>query len=331
MLKLSFFLFLISIFIFSCTGEKTKANSGIPAPNKPDIGSLLWVNEFHSDSAVKEAVKHTLDNSMFIVAQLSWSPFDTSFFDNARWYHQLASEHNKNFMINLDWQNFSRSGVNGSWSFDEDTIQELFKADAMQLAKTYNPDVFLLGVEVNYYALTDSSGYKGFINSYNSVKTLLNKEYPAMDIGLSFQLELLYGIHTAWESKKTLDPLDAVVKNLDFIGVSTYPDQHHSSLQNVNASICYLDSLKSRYEVPLAISETGISRIKFDQGQRKKYITSIFDKADQIGAQFLIWGSMIDHPLLESWQNQIGLLEGNGFPKKEFGVWVKSANALKAN
>lgn len=331
MCKLSFSVLFISAFIFSCGGEIKEADSEVSKPNKTDIGSLMWVNETHSDSAVKEMVKHTLDNSTFIVAQVSWSPFDSSFFDNARWYYDLAVEHNKKFMLNLDWQNFNRNGANGDWSFDEDAIQEIFKADVTELANTYKPDVFILGVEVNYYALLDSSGYKGFISTYSSVKTLLDKEYPEMDIGLSFQLELLYGIHSKWGSNKTLETLDAVVRNMDFIGLSTYPDQHDSSLQNVCGSLCYLDSLKSLYEVPLAITETGISLTNFDQVQHEEYTTCVFKKVEQIAAQFFIWGSMIDDPLIETWQHQIGLLEGDGCPKKEFDIWVDLGNTIKVN
>ena len=42
-----------------------------------------------------------------------------------------------------------------------------------------------------------------------------------MEVGLSFQLELLYGIHKNWEPNNTLGALEAVVQNLDFIGVSS--------------------------------------------------------------------------------------------------------------
>ena len=68
-----------------------------------EVGTLLWVNEAMSDSLVKLAVKETLENSSLIIGQISWSPSDISFTKNAEWYHSLAMESGKSFMLNIDW------------------------------------------------------------------------------------------------------------------------------------------------------------------------------------------------------------------------------------
>ena len=256
--------------------------------------------------------------------------FDSSFFDDIKWYHKLAIDHNKKFMLNLDWQNLNRNGTNGNWSFDIEEVQIKFKEDVLELANTYEPDVFVLGVEVNYYALIDSSGFKGFINAYNSVKSILDKEFPNIEIGLSYQLELLYGVHKDWGSNKVLESLNAVVQNMDFIGVSTYPIQHDFSVQDITGSLPYLDSLKEFYEVPLKITETAVSSEEFDQNQRNAYTKEIFEKVNSLGVEFLSWGSMIDHPYLESWHHQIGLLKANGSPKNEFSIWVEESRKIRS-
>ena len=61
-------------------------------------GSLLWINGQHEDMAIKNAVQHTLENSSIIIAQVNWSPHDSSFFDNVAWYFSLAKDHGKSFM-----------------------------------------------------------------------------------------------------------------------------------------------------------------------------------------------------------------------------------------
>ena len=105
-----------------------------------ESGSLLWVNGSHSDEAVKKAVHYNLTNSSVIVAQIPWSPNDTSYFENARWYFSLAQEHGKAFMINIDWQKSDRSGVNGEWNFKNENIANRFESNMIDLVKTYSPD-----------------------------------------------------------------------------------------------------------------------------------------------------------------------------------------------
>ena len=296
---------------------------------KTEIGSLLWVNEFHSDSAVKEAVKQMLDNSSIVIAQVSWSPGDSSFFENVLWYYNLAKDHHKKFMLSIDWQNFERTGTQGNWSFANDTVQARFRSDMIKLVDEYSPDYFQPGVEINYYGLTNSEGYKGFIKVFNELKTELNFNYQSTKIGLSFQLELLFGVHKDWDKNRTLATLDAVAPNLDFIGVSTYPDEFEHYKENVTGSLKYLDSLNSNYENSMIISETAVSSFNFNPQVRIKYQNTLFDKARKLKFKALIWGSIIDHKMLTSWQYKIGLLNSNGAPKADFENWKKRSQELK--
>ena len=218
------------LLVGSCRSSLENDNSDdVEIPIGTEIGSLLWVNEFHTDWAIKEAVRHTLDNSSIIIGQISWSPHDSSFFKNASWYHGLAKNHNKKFMLSIDWQNFLRTGTLGDWSFEDDSAQDKYKKDMLNLIQVYSPDYIQLGVEINYYSLIHPEGYRGFIKTYNELKEEINAEYESLEVGLSFQLELLFGVHQHWDKNRTLETLDIVSKNLDFIGVSTYPDEYYEN------------------------------------------------------------------------------------------------------
>ena len=135
-LKMYLIFIIICVIYHSCDTENSQDVNDENTSSTIDIGSLLWVTSDHSDLAVKQAVGYTLDNSNIIIAQVIWSPFDSSFFDDIKWYHKLAIDHNKKFMLNLDWQNLNRNGTNGNWSFDIEEVQIKFKEDVLELANT---------------------------------------------------------------------------------------------------------------------------------------------------------------------------------------------------
>jgi hypothetical protein len=287
-------------------------------------GALLWINGQHEDAAIKNAVQHTLENSSIIIAQIHWSPNDTSFFYNAAWYFTLAKDHGKSFMIAIDWQKIDRSGTNGGWSFKDEVTVNLFKKDMIRLLNAYNPDYFNLGVEVNYYALTSSEGFNAFASVFRELKNELKKNKPELKVGLSYQLELLYGHHTGWNETNSLATLDNLLGDIDYLGISTYPNMVSDQKQSdVLFSTIYLDSISMKYSLPIGISETAVSSKLYNEEQRKSYIKTIFQKASDLNLKFVIWGSMIDGNGDKVWSDKIGLMSNDGKPKNEFNLWKK--------
>jgi hypothetical protein len=317
-------LFCCSITMISCKG---KSDDWL----FKEVGSMLWVNATMPDTIVKLGVKETLENSSIIIAQVSWSPMDRSFITNVKWYHSLAIESGKSFMLNIDWLKDNRSGTNGNWGFENEKVRILFIKDINRLVELYHPNYLTLGVEVNYYALNSPAGYKEFIKTFNELKTKLKDNNPNIKIGLSFQLELLYGIHTGWEQTKTLEPLDVVVENLDYIGVSTYPDVLIPIVNKRFYSIDYLDSLSITYKRPIGISETGISSIRYKNIDRVKYIQRIYKKAEDLNLRFIVWGSIIDGPVQGDWKSRLGLIDSKGIYKPEFDIWKRENNKIIKN
>tara|TARA_R110000823_G_scaffold315691_1_gene450153 strand:- start:143830 stop:144807 length:978 start_codon:yes stop_codon:yes gene_type:complete len=309
-------LFLLSSIIFSCSvSDNWYSKEG---------GTLLWVDNKHEDSAIKSSIYNTMEHSSIIVAQIPWSPDDKSFFKNTAWYFSLAKDHGKNFMIAIDWQQTDRSGTKGDWSFTDSETARLFKRDVLSLVETYNPDYINLGVEVNYYALTSTEGFRAFTSMFRELKQEIKQLKPELKVGLSYQLELLYGHHDGWNESQTLTTLDNILGDIDFLGVSTYPNMVTKKNQsNLLFSTEYLDSITRAYSIPIGISETGVSSKLYDKNHRETYVRSIFQKANDLDLKFVIWGSIIDSTQDNAWSDKIGLLDKTGQPKKEFDIWKK--------
>lgn len=310
-LRVIIVLFILNL--FSCSDKDTwYFNEG---------GTLIWVDERHPDQAIKTAIHQTLEHSSIIVAQISWNPNDDRFFNNTAWYHSLAKNHGKSFMINIDWQKLNRSGTSNGWSFADPKVSIDFKQDVKKLIKTYQPNYINLGVEVNYYALTSSEGFRAFVEVFRELKSELKKSNPNLKVGLSYQLELLFGHHKGWNQERTLETLDAVIGELDFLGISTYPDMISEKHPDLTYSLNYLDSLTNKYSTYIGISETGVSSSNYDDEKRQKYLRALFDKTNNLDLKFVIWGSIIDAAQDLDWSDRIGLLDVNGNTKKEFSIW----------
>lgn len=288
--------------------------------------TLLWVNQTHDDNAIKKAVKYTLENNSLVIAQISWSPTDSTFFKNIAWYKSLAKDHHKKLMIAVDWQTPQRTATIGNKGFDNLQYKNQFIFDMEKISAEYEPDYFNLGVEVNYYALYSNKGFKSFASCFRELKNRLTKKKPNIKIGLSYQLELLFGNQREWGNEKTIEPLENLAGDLDFIGISTYPNLINELSQNRFSNLKYLDTLKSYYTIPMGISETSISSKIFNSKERELYVKAVFKKLDDLNLRFLIWGSMIDNVNKRYWFDYSGLLEEDGTEKSEFKYWKYQIN-----
>jgi hypothetical protein len=232
-------------------------------------------------------------------------------------------------MINIDWMTNDRSQTKGGWSFEDELVSNKFKSNVIKLVHSYSPDRITLGTEINYYALNYSGGYRAFVNCFNDLKEKIYEVNPTIKVGLSFQLELLYGNHLEWEKNKTLETLDAVVPNLDYLALSTYPEQYEATTVDTNG-LKYIDSICNRYKLPIGISETGISNL-IPQSDRADYIKSIFKKVRSNQLEYIIWGAMIDHSGEDMWHHQLGLLNVDGSMKPDFNIWKNESETIKKN
>ncbi len=322
------FLFIIS-FVIALSGSLTSCVEQLRSKwYFKEAGTLLWLDESYSDETIKAAIGEVLDHSSMIVAQASWSPSEASLDNTIQWYAQLAKDHGKSLMVNVDWLDNDRFETRGGdWSFADEEVRQQFQDELKAVVTKYSPDYLTVGVEVNYYGLTDSEGYSEFIKVYNALKPELKKLHPKIKIGMSFQLELLVGQHTNWQQDSTFEGLNAVVENLDYIGISTYPDVYIPRGEELDA-LNHLDNICATYDLPVGITETGISTLHFSDEQRISYVQNIFSKMEKLDMKFLVWGAILDdtkeYEEESEWKKSIGLIKASGERKPELEDWETS-------
>lgn len=282
-------------------------------------GCLLWVDGYMEDSVVKKAVHETIVNSTVIVAQIPWEVNSRKHLENISWYASLANEHHKPLMINIDWQLNDRTGVRGNWKFSDSEVASQFRDDMLTIIQKYKPKYLTLGVEVNYYALINPNDYRVFVNEFNLLKDQIKQINSFTAVGLSFQLDLLYGNHKSWQQNKSIQTLEAIVENLDFIGLSLYPKYKVIKEGESFSGISYVDSIGKTFDVPYGILETGVAFE--DSIKRIRFFNELKEISENNDLQFLIYGSMIDNSKDSSWENNIGLLSSNGEPKVGYDIW----------
>jgi hypothetical protein len=301
---------LLSCIVLSCNDNHK--------PDQPLVGSLVWLDESYSDSVIKNTLTEFLNHSNLITAQISWSPYDSKWHTDLEWYSKLAEQHNRVLMINIDWMDNNRTQTRGGWSFNNDTVKAKFIKDVIELNDVCKPSILNLAVEANYYALHDSNGYKEFINIYNFLKPQLKENNPQVSIGLTFQVELLLGTHKNWGQIACLEPLDAVIKNIDCIGLSTYPDISTSQMSD------YFDELSgfvATLDTRVAIAETGIKNSSHKKEERLQFIKDIYELSTKNDFKYINWVSLIDKQDTVDWSYDVGLIDHQGIVKPDFELW----------
>lgn len=275
----------------------------------PQYSSLFWGDCNHSSQFYNNLMDDLLEISDMITAQIPVYQIDSA---SIFWYGKLAYDHNKLLALNIDFQNENRTR-SITKQFQDTTFTKELKHKILQSCKIYNPSYLNLGVESNYYAIYSAEDYPYFIQFYNDTYSLLRKNGFKGHIGLSFQVDLLFGNHKGFNNDSIIAPLDAVAENLDFIGLSYY--SHFSKLPIPISE--YIEYLGQHYDNKfLGISEIGIEETSPIYDTNIHYLTHY-----NHNLKFITWGRFVDCPDDSRWYSQLGLLDKTGKEKYECTIY----------
>lgn len=287
------------------------------------MGAIYWTSQKSPDSVVKQGVKYTLDNSDILTAQIPWTPTDTNFLKRVKWIADLAHDHERSLIVNLDWLADNRKGIRGTgWRFAQPATQQKFIETALSICEQYHPEYLNLGVETNFYALTDSADFKAFLRTYHTTKQLVNKRFPATKVSVSLQLELLMGNHTSWSKKATMEVFNAFNNDFDIVALSTYPHSNTRAFDNFKS----LTKLLQQTKKPFGIFETSVPTSLYSEQKQDAYLTELLDYLQQSRqCNLLVWTSIADTQPLSTklpWIHYLGLYQSTFMPKKAASEWA---------
>lgn len=292
-----------------------------PSVKQLNMGMIYWPYENCNDQCIKEGVKLTIENSNILTAQIPWELNRKSFVDDVKWISHIARETQRQLIINVDWLNDTRSGLRGSeWSFLNINVREKFIENILTVVRKHKPAYINLAVEVNYFALIDSSEFKAFVEIYNELVPKIKDCSKNTKIGVTFQLQLLVGSHTKWHSDNTLGIINVFGDNLDYIGISSYP--HLSS--NSKDFITELQKVELQTSKNISIFETSFPKLKKDsKSNQSSYLANLLDYlSSNERYDLLIWTSTADICYeSDNWKYKLGLYNCDLTPRKATFIW----------
>lgn len=272
-------------------------------------------------SAAADRLAPITENSDIVQVILRWCPGWTP---GTRQRLEAIPEETQRLGLAIDWLADDRGGVrcgrDEPWSFSDTAATRDFVALAADLVRRYRPEYMVLGVEVDYYAVTALPDFPFFVSAYIQARDTIKDISPGTLIGLSFQYT--HSRLVSDSSSTLLGTMAEIFGNVsDFIGVSVYPFQR--GVDPAEFSADYFGPLRE-LNVPVAIIETGWPG---SSGAQERYTAQLLRASDEVGIKLVVWTSATDIPArflgagTPSWAAEIGLWNLGQVPKPSLSVW----------
>jgi hypothetical protein len=221
---------------------------------------------------------------------------------------------------------------------DPETIRA-YTRFCRRMIKTFHPDYFAYGVEVNMLADANPRRFKQFQVMAKQVYETLKVENPNLPIFLTFQIDV-YHKHRA----KQRPIIRELLPYTDFVAVSSYPYMEGYSPQTLPkdwfADVATIDPRK-----PYAIAETGYIAeesyrplltgkvVEGSEAAQAAYVRLLLQSANRQQAQFVVW--FFPQDVDKFWEQQTnpvakwfvkiwrdsGLVDGSGRQREGLMEW----------
>jgi hypothetical protein len=226
---------------------------------------------------------------------------------------------------------------------DDPHVEKAYLNYARRAVRQFKPDILNLGIEAGGILMRDTERWRQFERLYDHVRLALKRQYPNLQIGISFSLGHLRVNANANIAK-------SLIAKSDYLGLSFYPS---ASAFDEKFGLPPLDSGKDAWRKPLAwvraytdkpiaLCETGYTtqdtnipqfdlHMKGDEQLQAEYVRDLFEIARRDRYVFVIWFLAIDYDklyarmppgseVMQLWRN-IGLLDGQLRPKPAWPIW----------
>jgi hypothetical protein len=211
---------------------------------------------------------------------------------------------------------------------DEATKQD-YKERAVSFAERYQPEYFVLGIEVNSIYGESPEDFQEFVALYNEIYFELKEVSPETKVFTVFQLEKMKGL-ALW-SVDSHDPsneqwwmIDEF--NSDIVGFTTYPCLVHKDPSDIPGD--YYTEIREHTSKPIAFTEMGWHSIASPQGwesseaEQAEFIRRFFTLTEDLDPEIVVWSFMYDPDIIEPF-NSMGLRRSDGTARLSWNAWLE--------
>lgn len=233
---------------------------------------------------------------------------------------------------------------------DDQNVKRAYLNYARRAVRQFHPHFLNLGIEAGQLLSRDFDRWPQFERLYGFVHDALKREFPNVQIGISFGLGDLRAEREARAAR-------ALIAHSDYLGLSFYP--YASAFDEKFGAPPYRGSrpwraplawVRAYTDKPIALCETGYTTqdisipqygltMKGSTDAQADYVRELFATARRDHYAFVVWFLAIDYDKLYAklppgsdamklWRN-IGLLDGDGRPKPGWAVWQAGVAASK--
>jgi hypothetical protein len=229
-----------------------------------------------------------------------------------------------------------------SRSFDNPSVISAYTNFASDLIARFNPDYFNLGIEVSELAINDAAAFDQLVVFTEAVANSLRAQFPNLRLMLSVALKSPGSVDAAIITAE----MPRLVQYIDVVGISVYPYvffEHSDKGNPANLPVNWL----SQIDVvaggkPVAIAETGWPAenltiplfgvdVASDAQKQNAYVTTLFDAAEMLDAEFIVWFFLVDFdalwngplqqsPVAQIWRDT-GLYDEDLNPRPALDTW----------
>lgn len=210
------------------------------------------------------------------------------------------------------WGTSTNQPLPPAWAareFDSSEVIQAYTSFARDLINRFNPDYFNLGIEASELAINDLPRYDRFVTFAERVTMALRSDFPNLPLMISIALK------SPGSASATLinTHLTRLVQHVDVVGASVYPFvffDHADKGDPANLPADWLSQLQTVAKgKPIAVAETGwiAERLEVpvfgldvpaDASDQDAYLKVLFEQAETLDAEFVIWFSLVDFDAL---------------------------------
>ena len=218
-------------------------------------------------------------------------------------------------------------------SLASEKLKEALAREAIFVIHNLNPEIFVLGNEINMTFEQDADSYFQFVEAYKEIYDLVKDISPQTKVMTSFQYEELLG-NIPWGNAHVprWELLDDFSGRNDLLGITTYPSFFIDFVRRLDSD--YYLQIREYSDLPIAFISAAYSSGKSRDGfnistpiEQRRYLRKLLADADILDTYLIIWpvvedGSLYNYPDSDLIKT-MGLLDSQGIPKDAWSVWVE--------